>query len=40
MVLYHLRVNPDHEALDLESLKEKTIKVAIGAYKKIKIKTT
>jgi hypothetical protein len=36
---YHLKVNPPHFARVLLALKDKTISVAIGAYKKIIIKT-
>ena len=35
---YHFKVNPPHLALVLLALKERTIKVIIGAYRKIKIK--
>ena len=39
---YHLKVKPDQTVLLFvaESLKEKTIRTTIGAYKKIKIKAT
>ncbi len=37
METYHFKVNPPHFALVLELLKDKTISVRIGAYKKIKI---
>ena len=36
--IYQFKVNPFHLPIDLESLKEKTIKVTIGRYRKIKIK--
>jgi hypothetical protein len=35
---YHLKVKPHHFALDLLALKERTIKVIIGAYIKIRIR--
>jgi len=31
--IYHLRVNPAQFPLDFEALKEKTIRIRIGAYK-------
>ena len=36
---YQRRVKPPHWVLDLEELKDKTIMVAIGAYKKTMMKT-
>ena len=36
--LYHFRENPDHTDIDLLSLKENTIRVAIGKYKNSMIK--
>ena len=35
---YHFNVNPPHFALVLLALKDKTIKVPMGAYRKIKIR--
>jgi hypothetical protein len=37
--VYHLRVNPPHCVLDLELLNDKTVMVAIGAYKNMRIIT-
>ena len=37
--VYQRRVNPPHWVLDLELLKDRTIIVTIGAYKKIRIRT-
>ena len=34
---YHFKVKPPHFALDLEALKERTIRMIIGAYKNNKI---
>ncbi|MNI46072.1 hypothetical protein D3C73_1005180 [compost metagenome] len=36
--IYHLKVNPCQDAMDLESLKENTNKASIGAYRNKKIK--
>ena len=36
--IYHLKVNPPHLERDLELLKDRTIKVTMGAYSKIKIR--
>ena len=36
---YQLKVNPPHWVLDLEVLKDRTIMVRIGAYRKIRIRT-
>ena len=38
--LYHFRVNPPHFARVLLALKESTIRVAMGAYMKMKISAT
>ena len=37
--VYHCRVNPPHWVLDLDLLKESTIMVRMGAYRKISIST-
>ena len=37
--VYHFKVNPPHWDLDFELLKDRTIMVTIGAYKKIRIRT-
>ena len=39
-LIYHLKVNPPHRALDFDWLKEKTMSVNIGAYKNRKISPT
>ena len=37
--MYHFVVNPPQMVLDLESLKDRTIMVKIGAYRKIRMIT-